>query len=179
MDPQLAIWAEAEQEQTGLSSSVTLGEAYNSFGGDEPISIPLLVWLLENPKSQLALPGKISLFNHDCLHILFGLGFSAKEEAFLVGFAMGTDPSTRPIHLMMLKFFAKQLYPHPYRFSQDCLDAFDVGVKYGERSEFQNLYRLDFSGFKEFSVDTLRRQLGISTNIYLNGELLTTLQAAG
>ena len=72
-----------------------LREALQSMGGDPPSSIPFLLWLLENPDSPIALPGKIDLYRHDCLHLLLDRGFSLYDEAFVVGFTMGNDVQTQ------------------------------------------------------------------------------------
>jgi hypothetical protein len=54
----------------------TLKDAYETLEGDPPSKIPFIVWLLENPKSPLALPGCIDLYNHDCIHLLLKQGFT-------------------------------------------------------------------------------------------------------
>lgn len=48
----------------------TLKKALLEFCLNTKEEIPWIVRLLENPQSPLALSGKISLFDHDCLHIL-------------------------------------------------------------------------------------------------------------
>ncbi len=50
-----------------LDTNKTLKEALQEFRLDKKEDIPWIIKLLENPLSPLALPGKISLFNHDCL----------------------------------------------------------------------------------------------------------------
>ncbi len=62
--------------------TMTLGQAYCLIGGDRPSEIPFVVWLFENPDSPIALAGKIYLKDHDCLHLLFNLGFSEKMKLF-------------------------------------------------------------------------------------------------
>jgi hypothetical protein len=49
---------------------ITLREAVESLGGYCQADVPWQIWLFENPDSPIALPGSITLFNHDCLHIL-------------------------------------------------------------------------------------------------------------
>jgi len=51
-------------------AQLTLAQADALIRGDCQSSIPFLVWLLENPHSSLALPGKIYLREHDYLHLL-------------------------------------------------------------------------------------------------------------
>jgi hypothetical protein len=73
-------------------------------------AIPLIIRLFENPSSPIALPGKISLHNHDCLHIILGLGVSPAEEAFIIGFTMGNDDRTKIWHVRLFKFIARFVY---------------------------------------------------------------------
>ena len=72
-------------------SHLTLKDSLQSFKGDEQSDIPFIVRLLENPESIVPLPGQINLYNHDCLHILLDRGISLLDEAFVVGFTMGSD----------------------------------------------------------------------------------------
>ncbi len=96
----------------------TLRDALAAMQGDASDSIPFLVRLLENPASPMALPGMIDLYRHDCLHLLLGRGFSLHDEAFVVGFTMGNDLRTRPIHLAIFKICSLLFYPRPYRFAR-------------------------------------------------------------
>ena len=68
-----------------------------------------MIRLLENPESIFPLPGKINLYNHDCLHILLALGISLFDEAFVVGFTMGSDLKTNRFHVAVFKFLSNLL----------------------------------------------------------------------
>ena len=53
--------------------------------------VPLIIKLVENPKYDIGLfAGNISLHNHDCIHVLLGRGLQLKDEAFVIGYTMGT-----------------------------------------------------------------------------------------
>jgi hypothetical protein len=59
------------------ANSLTLRDAVASLGGYCQADVPWQIWLFENPDSPIALPGAITLFNQDCLHILLDRpGFS-------------------------------------------------------------------------------------------------------
>lgn len=64
---------------------------YQEINLDNQTDIPLIIKLLENPASPIALLGKISLQNHDCLHIILDISVSPSDEAFIIGFTMGND----------------------------------------------------------------------------------------
>ncbi|MCC5663224.1 hypothetical protein LC653_04565 [Nostoc sp. CHAB 5784] len=102
------------------------------FSLHEP-KIPFVIWLLENPNSLVALPGKISLRHHDYIHILLGRGISPQNEAFVIGFTMDNDLKTNKLHLFIYKIFAKFIYPYPYNFSTLDLINFHLGFMYGRR----------------------------------------------
>jgi hypothetical protein len=145
------------------NSQQTLQAAIAIRSGDPPLSIPFLVRLLENPASPIALPGKINLYGHDCLHILLNRGQSLSDEAFVVGFTMGNDEQTNWLHLLILKVFASRFYPPKYRFNQDHLKIFDLGVAYGRAVKVRNLNQLDFSSYQTQPLESVRQQLGIDS----------------
>jgi hypothetical protein len=139
----------------------TLAQVYDQLDGDEQADIPRLVWLLENPASPIALPGNINLRNHDYLHILLGCGQSAEEEAFVVGFTMGNDLSTKAWQVALFKFCAQFLYPIPYRFSDSDQKIFDLGFHYGRSLKMSYLNELDFDRHQHETLTSLRQKIGI------------------
>lgn len=138
----------------------TLKEALSKLCINTQNEIPLIVRLLENPKSPVALPGKISLFDHDCLHILLNRGLCSEDEAFVIGFTMGNDPRTKIWHLKVFKIFSKYLYPSKYRFVEKDFLAFDLGFDYGKSITTQ-LNKINFFQYKSLNVAYLRKVLGI------------------
>lgn len=141
---------------------VTLKQELSKIALDKPEDIPLIVRLLENPQSPLALPGAISLYDHDCLHVLLEQKTTPEGEAFIVGFCMGNAPETLQIHTTILKFCAKYLYPQEYRFTKSCLLEFERGFGYGKTFKEFRFNRIDFSRFANNSVDQLQQYFGIS-----------------
>ncbi|MEH2392868.1 MAG: hypothetical protein V7K21_14865 [Nostoc sp.] len=125
--------------------------------------IPFVIWLLENPNSLLALPGKFSLRHHDYIHILLGRGISPQDEAFVIGFTMGNDLKTNKLHLLIYKFFAKFIYPYPYNFSTSDLIIFNLGLIYGKSIKVKQINEIDFVIYKNETVEYLRNFFGINT----------------
>jgi hypothetical protein len=121
------------------SDSMTLREAVEALGGFDQSDVPWQIWLMEDPDSPIALPGKISLFNHDCLHVLLGRGFSNEDEAFVVAFTMGNDQATAWYHVTIFKLISLYFYPIKYRFSWDQMKSFEQGYRLGELSAIKNL----------------------------------------
>lgn len=150
-------------EFTNNNKSITLKEARQNLPkGCRPEDIPWIVRLLENPRSVLALPGKITLYNHDCLHILLNKKFNLKDEAFVIGFTMGNDLKTNWFHLLIFKFFSRFIYPKGYRFNVAHLKEFDLGVSYGRKISNKNINQIDFQKYENITVDELRSILGIN-----------------
>jgi len=140
---------------------LTLRDAYLTLAGDSPTKIPFFVWLFENPNSLLALPGKIDLYQHDCLHLLLKKGFDSFGEAYVLGFAMGNDQNTHWFHLVLFQFVARFLYPSPYCLSQRELAAFQAGVEHGRQVPFKSLNYSNFRFLQAHQLPALRNILGI------------------
>jgi hypothetical protein len=138
-----------------------LVDALAAMKGDPSDAIPLVVRLLENPASPLALPGMIDLYRHDCLHLLLGRGFSLHDEAFVVGFTMGNDLRTNGLHLAIFKFCSMLFYPRSYRFNRSHLPCFDAGVALGRKARLRNINQLDFRLLEHQPLRILREWIGI------------------
>ena len=150
--------------QSNLTLKESLNKILEDMGGGGQSDIPFIVWLLENPDSMLALPGKINLYNHDCLHILLDLGISLTDEAFVVGFTMGNDMKTSRSHLTVFKILSKLFYPKEYNFNKEQFKLFDVAFSYGRKLRFKNLNQIDFKAYEEKTVGELRNLFGINLN---------------
>jgi len=148
-----------------LNQPDSLGDQVTDFSVDSATSIPWLVRLLENYKSPFALPGKISLFNHDCLHILLGRDRSPKSEAYIIGFTMGNDLKCKQIDLWIFKLFSLFLYPQKYQLSGSDLEAFDQGVVAGRNLEIKNLNQINFYHLQDYSVSDLRKKFHLCSLI--------------
>ena len=143
-------------------AQLTLAQVYALLSGDCPAEIPFVVWLIENPDSPFALPGKIHLREHDYFHLLLGRGFSASDEAYVIGFTMGNDLSTKRWHIWLYKFVSRFLYPPKFRFTRADLKAFDRGLAWGRNLPIQNLNQLDFIPYQDWQLSSLRDGLGLA-----------------
>jgi hypothetical protein len=149
-----------------FNHSECLRDQLASFSVDQAASIPWIVRLLENSNSPFALPGEISLFNHDCLHILLGRDRAPESEAYIIGFTMGNDVRCQPIHLWIFKMFALFFYPPKYRLRWSDLKEFDRGVAYGRTLEMKNLNWVEFTHLQDYSVEELRKRFGVASSEY-------------
>ena len=159
IEPDWELW------NPGLDNgAATLGSVYETLPGDGPGDIDQIVRLLENPTSPYALPGAVSLRHHDCIHILLGRGLLNQDEAFVIGFTMGTaGAAISHEKVQLFRLATKHLYRPPYRFSDDDLVAYDLGFECARNAAAPNLASVDFDALWLRKLGTLRRELGIDT----------------
>lgn len=150
----------------GLTNDdLTLGEALDTLPGNPPDDIDPIIRLFENPKSPIAFRGAVSLERHDCIHILLGRGLLPQDEAFVIGYTMGTAPYITPLETGLFKFIAYHFYPKPYDFKKEDLKAYDLGVKAGKRNPKRALYTFPIEEHKAKTLGELRDILSINKTL--------------
>lgn len=159
LEKYLEEWYPGLQKETR-----TLSEVLSEMPGYKQNEIPFIVWLLENPKSPIAMPGYIDLFNHDCVHILLGRGLLAQDEAFVIGFTMGNSTSVNKFHNFIFKTFSLYFYPKNFKLLKRDLFAFDLGFKYGRNRKIRNINKMDFHHKSNLSIGEIRKELDITQN---------------
>jgi hypothetical protein len=136
-------------------------DIYAALDGDDAADMPFWIWFLENPESPVPMPGKISLYNHDHLHILLGRDRSPEDEAFIIGFTMGNDPQTAWYHILIFKIFSFFIYPKLYKFNRQQMRVFDLGFAYGRKLSFKEIHQINFAAYQNYTLSALRKLLGI------------------
>lgn len=140
--------------------SLTLREAYGKMtkNGTFAGKVPFIVWLLENPKSPLRMPGSISLTQHDYVHCLLGANMKLEGEAFVIGFTMGCDPRMNAMHLWIFKMVSCFFYPRQYRFSgRKHWILFKRGYDLARETQIRDLEHFDFQSWMDKPVEQLRQ----------------------
>lgn len=146
----------------GFSSSTRLvRDVIDSMPSVPDVAIPAIIRLVENPKSWIALPGAMSLHNHDILHVLLGRGLQDQDEAFVLGFAMGNTKKRLTVRKWLFRWIVSHLYPEPYRIKKELLAAFEQGFQCGHDTPGENIARRDLTAFLDMSIDRARSELGI------------------
>jgi hypothetical protein len=149
----------------------TLREAYATLSaiGLKQSDIPYVVRFVENPAFDLPLVdvfhGATSLHTHDCLHIILGRGLLPKDEAFVIGFSMGSTGKVSTTEEFLYGLFAKHLYPRVYRFTDDDFRVFKDAVRLGFISDCRSLCETDYTQFLDLPLGEARRVLGIETSL--------------
>ncbi len=147
---------------------LTLQQALQSLSrvGAKPQEVPLIVRLLENPEYHLPgwtlFHGAVDLYRHDAIHALLGRGLLKRDEAFVIGFTMGSTREVGSLERRVFSWIAAHWYPWVYRFrAEDCW-VFHGAVQLAARSGCARLDRFDFRAREQDTLGALRAELGIS-----------------
>ncbi|WP_142849834.1 hypothetical protein [Telmatospirillum sp. J64-1] len=176
MDPALSpkprFGATPDEWHVPLSAGqVTLAEAVADLrlvGGGQA-EVPLLVQLVENPKFRIPgfdlFHGRVGLDDHDCIHVLLGRGIRPKDEAFVIGFTMGSTHRVGSSEERLFSFIAGNLYSGIYRFSNEDIAVFRDALRLGYISRCQALDQVDFRPYMNRSLAEARAALGIEADL--------------
>ena len=127
--------------------------------------IPFIIKLVENPKYDIGLfAGYVDLFTHDCIHILLGRGLLIKDEAFVIGYTMGSSRKMFRWRRNLFMFCAKYLYPEGYNFEEEERFVFNMGVLAGSKCP-TDLSKVDFKKFLNSNVGEITSTLGIDQTL--------------
>ena len=157
----------SERWHIRLGSEATLQQSLNTMEDFSLVQedIPLIIKLVENPKYDIGLfAGYVDLFTHDCVHILLGRGLLLKDEAFVIGYTMGTSRKMFRWRRNLFMFCAKHLYPEGYDFGEDERFVFNMGVLAGSKCP-TDLSKIDFKKFLNRSVSETREKLGVDSSL--------------
>jgi hypothetical protein len=137
--------------------------------GARPQDVPLLVRLLENPAYTLPgltlFHGAVDLAAHDCIHILLGRGLLTADEAFTIGFTMGSTKRVRRGEEWLFGRLAHHAYPAPYTFDDTAVRIFTDAVRLGGISGCQPLDKIDYERYLDSPLQEIRRQVGLETDL--------------
>ena len=131
--------------------------------------VPLIVQLIENPKFQIPgleiFHGAVDLETHDIIHILLGRGLLPMDEAFTIGFTMGSTCRTTAVEETLYQFFAKNLYPKYYRFSDEDLEVFRDAVRLGYISDCTPLDQMSPVELRDLSIKEARERMNLEVDL--------------
>ncbi|MCG8315731.1 MAG: hypothetical protein MI976_21185 [Pseudomonadales bacterium] len=137
--------------------------------GAPPDKIPLMVKLVENPKYRIPgvtlFHGAVELKQHDCIHALLGRGLLSKDEAFVIGFTMGSTNQVSTAEESMFCKIAKHLYPTIYRFNDEDIAIFKDAVRLASICKPKRLDNFEFEPWLNESLLDLRVAAGIDFNL--------------
>jgi hypothetical protein len=131
----------------------------------EAKDVPLIIKLVENPKYDIGLfAGNVSLHNHDCIHLLLGRGLRVKDEAFVIGYTMGSTKKMWRWRKNLYMFCAKYLFPDGYSFGEEERFVFNMGVMAGVNCP-TDLSKQDFKKLENKKLKIIREELGLDKQL--------------
>lgn len=142
---------------------LTLREALATLPAAPPQAIPWIVRLFENPQGWLRLHGAVDLASHDMIHVLLGRGLLGQDEAFVIGFTMGSTKAVSPVERWFFKTVVAHVYPEPYRIPWRILTAYDLGLEAGRTMGTRDIHRAVGPALLDQPLGAVRRALGIDT----------------
>lgn len=131
--------------------------------------IPLVVQLVENPRYDIPgldlFHGAVDLSNHDAIHLLLGRGLCEKDEAFVIGFTMGSTRKVNGVEETLFSLIARHIYPGIFRFGADDVRVFRDAVRLAWVSECRPLDKVDFGRCRDLPLTDLRHTLGVEVDL--------------
>jgi len=151
-------------------NNLTLGVASESLKviGARKKDIPLIVKLIENPKFSIPgftlFHGAVDLNSHDFIHIILGRGLLPEDEAFTIGYTMGSTKQVSTREPTLFEMITRYLYPKAYRFRNRDINIFHSALKLAEASNCVALDQIDYTKLIDDTLQQVRCKLGVNEN---------------
>ena len=145
-----------DQDTITISEALSTMESFKLNQDD----VPFIIRLFENPKYRI-LPGAVTLANHDIIHVLLGRGLLPKDEAFVIGFTMGTTKRLTSIQKSIFRFVSRYLYPEGYSFGEEELRVFENGLNAADKMDCPDFSKLDLTKYLGYNIQRARKVLDI------------------
>lgn len=137
--------------------------------GAPPQKIPLIIQIMENPKFNIGgktlFHGAVNLHQHDCIHIVLGRGLLPKDEAFTIGFTMGSTHQISSAEENLFALIAQNFYPDVYKFSAEDAEVYHDAIKLGAISHCVPMTQFDFDAVQHMTLKSIRELMGLETGL--------------
>ena len=152
-------------------AKMALAEAHRTL---QPIAlqqreVPLLVQIVENPRFDLPgveiFSGATDLRQHDYLHLLLGRGLLPKDEAFVLGFTMGSTNRVGEVEERLFTLIARYAYPKTYRFDDEDVSVYKDAVRLAYVSDCRPLAAVDFKSMLDWPLGRIRQEVGVEEDL--------------
>ena len=152
-----------------LSEAVLEMQPFKLEGKD----VPFIIKFFENPKYNFFnfFPGAVRLKNHDCIHAILGRGILPKDEAFVIGYTMGSTGKMTDFKEFLFLLIVSWFYPEGYKFYEEERSVFRGARDTAEMSRPLDLSKVNFNDFLNLDLKTVRERLGICERYTLEKEL--------
>lgn len=137
--------------------------------GNSQAEVPLIVRLMENPAFDVPplsmFRGRVNLEHHDCIHLLLGRGTTLMDEAFTIGFTMGSTKRMSSSATDLFAAVAERAYPKAYRFPPTAVRVFRDAVHLASISNCRRLDAVDFKALMDLPLREIRERLGLEEEL--------------
>src|SRR6185436_7871619 len=99
------------------------------------------------------------------IHILLGRGLLPKDEAFVIGFTMGSTDHVTTIEENLYALFSKHLYPKVYQFQDEEIRIFKDATKLGFISRVMPLDKIDYTKYLDWKLRDMRDDIGLESGL--------------
>ena len=139
--------------------------------GNSQGEVPLVVRLMENPAFDVPplsmFRGRVDLEHHDCIHLLLGRGTTLVDEAFTIGFTMGSTKRMSTSATDLFAAVAERLYPKAYRFPPAAVRVFRDAVHLAAVSNCRRLDAVDVGSVMYMGLREIRLRLGVEEELLM------------
>jgi hypothetical protein len=152
---------------------ITLREAHASLTslGAKQEEIPLIIQVVENPRFHVPginfFHGAVDLNTHDYIHILLGRGLLPEDEAFVIGFTMGTTHRVTTLEENLYALASKYFYPKSFQFRDADICIFKNATKLGHVSDCQSLEGIEYAKYLDWKLHDIRLSIGLESDLLL------------
>jgi hypothetical protein len=130
-----------------------------------------MIQLVENPRFDIPgfdiFHGAVDLKTHDYIHILLGRGLLADDEAFVIGFTMGSTNKVTTLEENLYTLASRHLYPKVYQFDDEAIRIFKDATKLGYISDCQPLDQVHYDQYFDWKLRDIRVALGLESDLLL------------
>lgn len=131
--------------------------------------IPFIVQFMENPRYGFPwfrfFHGFCDLTAHDAIHCVLARGLLPKDEAFVIGYTMGSSKKINSFNAWVFTFIAKYFYPPNYRFDDECIQVFKHAWKLAYISECKPLADFDYDKMMDMKLKDIRKEIGVEEHL--------------
>ena len=99
------------------------------------------------------------------IHILLGRGLHLNDEAFVIGYTMGSTNRVGAMEERLYQFFAQYLFPQGYRFGDEEVEVFKDAVRLGYISDCRSLAEVNYDALLYLPLASIRTDLGIEEDV--------------
>lgn len=105
--------------------------------------------------------GGVDLQAHDCVHLLLGRGLLTKDEAFVIGFTMGSTNKLETLNKEIFAYIASEYYPNAYKMDAEARKIFMDAARLGHIYKCTPLDEIQFAPHLDQKIGYIRKEINL------------------